>query len=278
MCLQMTRHPNSKNRFYCVARYARCFHPSPGLAKHLRLQNRPWLCTDCTSQQPCSCTGFSKTSRTTLILNFGRSTTKQTAKGPDGNVQSSSFIRCPERSFQIAPHEQSDSIVHLFQVRDPRDILVSEYYSLGWRHSDQHWSDEEKERRNKIQQMTVDQYVLDEPEISTYPLLGRFQALLHQPQSANRQIVKYETMVTRFDNWLREVLPVFRLTNEKVTQYFARKYKDEFSREDSATSHKRNVVPGDHRLKLKSSTIDALNHRFESVLDFLGYPASVAFK
>ena len=193
--------------------------------------------------------------------------------GAHATDRPAAFIRCPERSFQIATHEQAgvQPFVHLCQVRDPRDILVSEYYSLGWRHSDEHWSDEEKQRREQIQQMSIDEYVLEEPRFSKYPLRDRFQPLIDYANSPMVHVVKYETMVTEFETWLRGVLPILKLDDEKSVRYFTRMYKNEFVRDDHSTSHKRNVAPGDHRAKLSQTTIAQLNRRFENVLDMLDY-------
>jgi hypothetical protein len=194
-------------------------------------------------------------------------------KAPLNNRASTSFIRCPERSFSIdrSSPSYSQEIFHLFQVRDPRDILVSEYYSLGWLHSEQAWSDEEKGRRKKIQQLTIDQYVLSEPEISKYPLLNRFDALLKNADNPAVSIVKYETMVTDFAAWLADVLPILYLGKRKFVRYFNRRNKNEFSLDTPCDSHKRHITPGDHRKKLRPSTIAQLNKRYSKILDFLGY-------
>lgn len=201
------------------------------------------------------------------VHNSDRSRTRSTIKN------ATSFIRCPERSFCIDKSSRSSSqdIFHLFQVRDPRDILVSEYYSLGWLHCEQAWSDEEKGRRKKIQQLTIDQYVLSEPEISKYPLLNRFDEFLKNADNPTVSIVKYETMVTDFAAWLADVLPILCLDNRKFVRYFNRRNKNEFTRDTPCDSHKRNITPGDHRKKLRPSTIAHLNKRYSKILDFLGY-------
>ena len=185
-----------------------------------------------------------------------------------------SFVYCPERSFQIDAFsfEQLNK-THLFQIRDPRDILVSEYFSIGWRHSDHDWDDAARERRSKIQQLTIDQYVLSEPELSVQPLRARYQPLLDKVGDPRTRVVKYETMVRDFPQWLAEVLPLLNLTSADDLAYLARHYRDEFRPEPGANSHKRNVSAGDHVLKLKPETIAELNLRFAPVLQTLKYPS-----
>lgn len=186
------------------------------------------------------------------------------------------FIYGPERSFETHGF-QFDRLrpVHLFQVRDPRDILVSEYFSLGWRHSDQDWDDAAKQRRRKIQQLTLDQYVIAEPELSPLSLLARYQPLVELKSKScddvNHAIVKYETMVNDFPQWLRQVLPLVGLRNESDVAALADHYRHEFSPDPQTDSHKRNVSSGDHVVKLQPATITILNQRFAVVLAALGY-------
>ena len=192
---------------------------------------------------------------------------------PAANTDTS-FVYCPERSFQTNAFafDKLDQ-THLFQTRDPRDILVSEYFSLGWRHSDEGWDDAAKERRSKIQKLTIDQYVLNEPELSVQPLQSRYQPLLERFDDPRTRVVKYETMVEDFSKWLSTVLPLIDLNADKDLQHLAYHYRDEFQPEPGASSHKRNVSAGDHVSKLKPETISELNQRFAPVLLALQYPS-----
>ena len=197
---------------------------------------------------------------------------------PNQNVPTSntdtSFVYCPERSFQTDAFSFKElNQTHLFQIRDPRDILVSEYFSLGWRHSDHDWNDAARERRSKIQQLTIDQYVLNEPELSEQPLRTRYQPLLDRIDDSKTHVVKYETMVDDFSQWLTKVLPLLDLTTTNDLAYLARHYRHEFQPEPGANSHKRNVSAGDHVSKLKPETIIELNKRFAPVLQTLEYPS-----
>jgi hypothetical protein len=183
-----------------------------------------------------------------------------------------SFVYCPERSFDTHrfqfPHLKQ---IHLFQLRDPRDILVSEYFSLGWRHRDDAWNEEEKRRRERIQRLTIDQYVMGEAESSKLPLLTRYLPLLAEMDKPTTHVVKYETMVGDFPEWLRTVLPLMGLVKEDDIDHLARHYRHEFQPDASDNGHKRNVSAGDHRNKLEPKTIDVLNERFDPILSALGY-------
>lgn len=189
-----------------------------------------------------------------------------------GSEPRESFVFCPERSFQTAPFRfEFLKSQHLFQVRDPRDILVSEYFSLGWRHTEQNWDDAEKNRRETIRRMTIDEYAINEPEVGKYPLLGRFAPLLSLFGAENIHLVKYETMVNDFPGWLTTVLPLIGLNTPADLSFLAHRYRNEFQADESNEGHKRNVASGDHRHKLKPETIEILNQRFKTVLGILNY-------
>lgn len=183
-----------------------------------------------------------------------------------------SFVYCPERSFDTTGFRFPKlKQIHLFQVRDPRDILVSEYFSLGWRHRDHAWNEEEKRRREEIRQLTIDQYVIRESNINKQPLLTRYLPLLAELEKPSTHVVKYETMVGDFPEWLRTVLPVMGLSSEDDIVHLARHYRHEFQPDPSDNGHKRNVSAGDHKLKLQPATIAVLNERFRPILSALDY-------
>jgi len=52
-----------------------------------------------------------------------------------------------------------DKIYCIFHIRDPRDVLVSSYYSAGWIHGDFDTGEHAKLRK-KVQSIDIDQYVL----------------------------------------------------------------------------------------------------------------------
>ena len=178
-------------------------------------------------------------------------------------------------SLNYSPKEQR----HLYQVRDPRDVLVSEYYSIGWRHTIDGWSEEDLKRRDLIRTLSVDEYVLREPEIAKHPLIERYQPLLDRLRndhgSRSTTVVKYETMVTEFGEWIKQVLPLLDIeigiTNRSFYAFVEERYVNEFRADGNETGHRRNVTPGDHTDKLSAKTIDSLNTRFESVLKALNY-------
>lgn len=196
---------------------------------------------------------------------------------PPGSIDES-FVLCPVRSFETECFDfpKLNKTKHLFQLRDPRDVLVSEYFSIGWRHSIEGWSQKDLERRELIRTLSIDEYALREPEISKYPLLSRFDPLFALQDGSFFDVIKYETMVTDFPAWLESCLKALDIdpaspSNANFVSSLADRYSDEFQAGDSDQSHKRNVTPGDHLNKLKPETIEVLDDRFSNVISAFDY-------
>ena len=181
------------------------------------------------------------------------------------------FCCCPLRTFKFGDDANDDSdIVRIFHVRDPRDMLVSEYFSFGWSHST--GVSGMGDRREEIQDMSIDDYVIEQPNFSNWPLEKKFAPLMERDLDSHREIlVKYETMVTRFPEWAAKVIGPFRYRIPKLAvAKLAWKYRNEF-KPSVGDSHRRSVTPGDHRRKLQPATIEILNDRFAAVLSKFGY-------
>lgn len=189
----------------------------------------------------------------------------------EGPRPTGKFCCCPLRTFEEGSEGTYDSeIVRIYHVRDPRDMLVSEYFSFGWSHPTD--GSKLEERKKKIQEMSVDEYVIEQPNFSSWPLEEKFQPLLNRQLHPTREIlVKYETMVTEFPVWASAVIRPFGYWIPKLTvAKLSRKYRKEFQPTGEG-SHRRAITPGDHRRKLKPATIAILNDRFAEVLEKFGY-------
>ncbi len=191
--------------------------------------------------------------------------------GPD---LSSNFCLGPLRTFDTSAVAVSSRhrVKRIFQVRDPRDILVSQFYSLGWRHTDEGFDPRQQAIREAIRGMTIDQYVVD-PDLAIRPLASRFRFLLTRSPGPDDRVLRYEQMVTDFPGWLRQVVPVleFRWPSLVCLKY-AMRFRNEFRPDRHPHSHKRRVTPGDYRRALHPATIERLNDVLEPVLGPLGYP------
>ncbi|MGP0129494.1 MAG: sulfotransferase domain-containing protein [cyanobacterium endosymbiont of Rhopalodia musculus] len=192
------------------------------------------------------------------------------------------FCLCPERNFNLEEYifKNVKNITHIIQIRDPRDILVSEYFSLGWTHPDSQWSQERKKLRKWVQENSIDTYVVEASEklftFGDQPLKTRYQPLLNLSTLENRKIiiVKYEEMVTNYSSWLSKIIKSFQF-NQLVASFLIQKYYMKYHREFKPRAenlvHKRKIIPGDHSNKLRPETIEQLNSIFQEILSKFNY-------
>lgn len=182
------------------------------------------------------------------------------------------LCRAPIRSFDLeATRLEGVHQKRIFHLRDPRDILVSEYYSFGWIHP--HEQARLTERRKEIQAMSIDDYVIRQAAESTWPVDAKYKPLEDYSFDVSKElVVKYEQMVKRFYPWCRQIVDFIGVKYPTwVATRLAWKYRSEFKSRGESMTHKRNIAPGDHRNKLQAKTIQILNDRFEKILTRFGY-------
>lgn len=183
------------------------------------------------------------------------------------------FCRCPIRNFETieSRFDYPTECHRIFHIRDPRDILVSEYFSFGWIHPTR--GSDLGQTRKSLQKMSIDDYVLHHCTQREFPLEKKYSSLVERVLHPDLEtVVTYETMVTNFPKWLSQVVPVFGIRHSKwAVMQLAWRYRNEFRIKQETMTHKRCITPGDHRRKLKPATIEALNLRFETILTKFGY-------
>ncbi|MGB3534812.1 MAG: sulfotransferase domain-containing protein [Microcoleaceae cyanobacterium] len=167
-------------------------------------------------------------------------------------VQDNTFINIP-------------NIYRIYQIRDPRDILVSQYFSFGFIHGGLKTVTKSK---LKIQNMTVDEYCLDQAD----SLAKKYDNILNIYRKNNPKylIVQYESMVLDYKKWLSEIISLlpFQDKADNIEKYY-NKYREEFEAEgfEESMQHKRKMIPGDYKEKLEEPTIIELNSKFSDILD-----------
>jgi hypothetical protein len=181
-------------------------------------------------------------------------------------------IRLSARKCKVVTHISMKDFLNdkiaIFLIRDPRDILVSAYYSQGYTHSFSKVASlrqKQKEKRRLVQSMTVDEYAIEfAPKV-----LGDFGLLQRLERTCSRKaLLRYEDMV---DNWDRFV-EGFGSYLDVGPDLFGEMYKRTRpkARED-VSSHRRSGKPGGFRAKLDPYTISSLNATFEKVLERFEY-------
>jgi hypothetical protein len=186
---------------------------------------------------------------------------------------------------------EASVILHL---RDPRDVLVSMFYSYCYMHAGE--IEAQTGYRKAVAEAGIDRFVLDMVSESFYAyrgdygigsrykknvgtVLDRYQRYLSELLSRpNTVVVSYEEMVVAFPAWLEKIVTAFELANPEETRaVVAARHANSVAAdgEEDVWSHKRKVTPGDHREKLQPETIRRLDQVFAPVLDRLGYSSSV---
>jgi len=167
---------------------------------------------------------------------------------------------------------RSEKYQILLQLRDPRDVLVSHYYSRAFSHFIPRWNpataNEVLTVREKLKRTSIDQDVLENAENVKNIYEKYCRELLAQ---SNVLFLKYENMIKDFRCWLDQVIEYFEFRiGDSAKERIARYAKFDVPKENIYHC-KRQVKPGDHRRKLKPETVAKLNGIFRNVLVELNY-------
>lgn len=154
-------------------------------------------------------------------------------------------------------------------VRDPRDILVSSYYSFGFSHGDSaHAKIREQQEviRGRIQSgEDLDDFV----RRSARAIAKAFSRLEMVREACQRSVLlRYEDMVENFDGFLAQLQSCVEI-EAKVAEGIRERTRPRDS--EDVASHKRSGRVGGFRDKLRAETIEALNAEFAGVLPQFGY-------
>lgn len=153
-------------------------------------------------------------------------------------------------------------------VRDPRDILVSHYFSMKKSHAipEGEMGERLREQRQSIQSLDIDEYVLDKAQ----SFFNIFQSYIKIDDNLLK-VFRYEDIVFNKKAWIQDILRFLELQlPEKVIAEIAEKH-DIFPQAEAPESHIRKVTPGDHKEKLQKQTIQKLNIVFAKFLHKYGY-------
>ena len=189
----------------------------------------------------------------------------------------------------FVPTKALDDASIILHLRDPRDVLVSMFYSYCYMHAGE--IERHTGYRREVAEAGIDKFVLDmvgEPFFryrGDYGIGSRYKKHVGNVRDRyqryfdevfdrpNTLVVSYEEMVLAFPSWLGKIIRAFSLTNPEETRAVvtARHANTVEAGEEDVWSHKRKVTPGDHREKLQSDTIRRLDEIFAPVLENLGY-------
>jgi hypothetical protein len=180
-------------------------------------------------------------------------------------------------AFELIGRRQD--IRQIVYIRDPRDCLVSMYYSLAFSHvvppPGRLWQKFLNDR-DFARSTTIDEYVLAKLPDACRALDAIRAAVGARPGTV---ISCYETMVMDFGNWIAGLIKEVGLdVPDETTARLVGAI--DFKVEENALNHKRQVAPGDFRRKLSGRTQNALTEQLGDLLQYFGYynrPGAISF-
>lgn len=159
-------------------------------------------------------------------------------------------------------------------TRDPRDILVSSYYSIAYSHGTPAKRGNKYNtflsRRQSAKDSTIDEFVLAESE-RLYHNFRKYQIELLDSYK-DIYVASYEAMVNDFESWLSDLLKYCELSiSDTMRAALVEEHYEKIPRTEDIHRHVRKGQPGDYKEKLLPDTIKFLNHKFAPVLCRYGY-------
>lgn len=162
----------------------------------------------------------------------------------------------------------------LLSIRDPRDILVSSYYSIAYSHKvppDTSGGKQKKflDKREWVNSVNIDTYVLDQAD-AFYSIFNKYKTQLCNQHQVG--ILKYEDMVTNYEEWL---MAIAKLTDmeipDSIKHELIRNNRASTPLKENKFSHNRKGISGDYKEKLTAETIKELNTIFKPILSYFDY-------
>lgn len=157
----------------------------------------------------------------------------------------------------------------IIMLRDPRDVVVSMYYSMAYTHELPANRNRRKDfisERNDIVSMSIDDFVLKK---SPHLLSVYAEYFLNLSKNKNYYFCTYEDMIFNFQLWITG-----------LENYLGIKFDEEIKKiwqqqvtppKIESLSHIRKMLPGDHRLKLQPETIVKLDEIFSEFINRFSY-------
>jgi hypothetical protein len=162
----------------------------------------------------------------------------------------------------------------VLSIRDPRDVLVSYYYSMSYSHTVPPEGSSKRrffiERREAMKNMSIDEFVLKDSD-RFFKIYDQYASDLISTYS-NVSIVKYEDMISDYEKWLDDLLRACGMKiSDELRQRIIEEFKQSKVKKEDKYKHVRKGTSGDYKAKLSQNTINILNEKFGSLLQFYGY-------
>lgn len=156
-------------------------------------------------------------------------------------------------------------------VRDPRDALVSQFFSFGGKHLSHAMpkknADVFLDKIQKTADLDIDEYVLE----MAGPHLRKMTDYRDRLDFDKGLLRRYEDIYYDKETFLRDIFAHFGLEVPAALIKRVAEQNDVRPVEEDITRHIRKGTPGDHTEKLKPETVRQLNAIFTEIASAYGY-------
>jgi hypothetical protein len=158
----------------------------------------------------------------------------------------------------------------LIHIRDPRDCVVSLYFSWAYSHVAPGGDKKQAfmERREQTRTKDINNFVLERAR-DFAEILDSIQLVADGYPSAF--VSRYEDMVTEFEPWLNKVQAFLGLVFPESAIQQVRANAKFGVKEEDVSRHVRQVTPGDHKRKLTPEVQEQLTQILRPQLERFGY-------
>ena len=182
--------------------------------------------------------------------------------------------------FRNLPNVLLDGTVNLksrkcvLLIRDPRDALVSQYFSFGGKHISHKLPDKNADvflsHANSTAGLDIDDYVLQLAKNHLNKLINYKDNL----DFNNVLLRKYEEIYFDKKGFLSDIFDHYGISVDSDIISYVAERNDVRPAKENINNHIRKGKPGDHKEKLKPDTIGKLNDIFNEVCAWYGYDLS----
>lgn len=164
----------------------------------------------------------------------------------------------------------------ILMVRDPRDILVSMYFSMKGSHAVPK-SGKSREKLLKIREnaeaLSIEEFVRSGCD-RLRKKFRRYQKALVENDDLETRVFRYEDVIFEKPTWVRDISEFFDLNVPEAEMDAIAARHDIRPEKEDPSAHIRRVAPGDYREKLSPETIEFLNAELADTVRVFGYELS----
>jgi hypothetical protein len=164
----------------------------------------------------------------------------------------------------------------ILAVRDPRDLLVSDYYSIRYFHPQPTAPDKLKafmRRREAAAAVGIDAYVLERAALVSREF-ARYVEVSYAPTCL--AVVRYEDFLDNFARWLATLEQALELPPDPGRRERLAPLAPQRPTGERRKAKVRAAKAGQFRERLAPATVATLNREFAPILERFGYTESAA--